>query len=179
MHWETKGNSMLKFVAFYATTMICLMAGEKPADQTDMGLWLSLLLLAIFLAIGAYAKARGLKDNPPKVKPIPIKKVHPKPSKEKPTPPPRSPVLSNDIFPWEDVEASRKENGRSRKAKKIARSFKGIVSCPSCGRESDQLSWFYFSSPPQTWEHMCGQAGWMAVCDHCHKQVMFDLEVMN
>ena len=29
------------------------------------------------------------------------------------------------------------------------------------------------------WEHLCGRAGWMTVCDRCHLQVDFFREAMN
>jgi len=40
-----------------------------------------------------------------------------------------------------------------------------------------QLSWFYFESPSETWEYLCGRAGWMTVCNRCQRQVDFFLEV--
>ena len=51
--------------------------------------------------------------------------------------------------------------------------------CPQCRTASDQLSWFYFSSPAETWEHLCGRAGWLTVCDRCHRQVAIFMEVLN
>lgn len=51
--------------------------------------------------------------------------------------------------------------------------------CPSCGCDAEELSWFYFSSPKWTWEHLCGSEGWMAVCDHCDLQVNFFCLIRN
>jgi HEAT repeat protein len=45
--------------------------------------------------------------------------------------------------------------------------------CPVCSKPADQLAWFFFSTPPETWRALMGRAGWMTVCDDCHIQVDF------
>lgn len=52
-------------------------------------------------------------------------------------------------------------------------------SCPVCGKPANELAWFYFSTPPGTWEKTIGSAGWMTVCDDCHLQVDFFMQAMN
>jgi hypothetical protein len=51
--------------------------------------------------------------------------------------------------------------------------------CPICGKVADDLSWFFFSTPPETWAALMGRAGWMTVCDDCHLQVDFFGGIMN
>ncbi len=51
--------------------------------------------------------------------------------------------------------------------------------CPSCATPPANLEWFYYSSPASTWAKMCGRAGWLTVCDECHLQVDFFVELMN
>jgi hypothetical protein len=51
--------------------------------------------------------------------------------------------------------------------------------CPECGDTFDQLTCVYYASRSSTWQKMCGRAGWLVVCDRCHVQVQFFLEVMN
>jgi hypothetical protein len=51
------------------------------------------------------------------------------------------------------------------------------LSCPSCG--STELVWLWFSSPPATWERLCGTAGPLAWCDPCERRVEYVELVMN
>lgn len=39
--------------------------------------------------------------------------------------------------------------------------------CRRCGRRSEDLEWFWFESPAQTWEWLCGRAGWATWCTRC------------
>ena len=88
----------------------------------------------------------------------------------------------DDQYPWEDVEAARK-NPRLQREHPLADGHRAYLPaakvCPQCQTPAGQLSWFYFESPSETWEHLCGRAGWMTVCDRCHLQVDFFLEVLN
>jgi hypothetical protein len=88
----------------------------------------------------------------------------------------------NEEYPWEDVEAARTNNRLQRKhsADEAKQRYATIAkACSQCHASASELTWFYFSSPPETWESLCGCAGWMTVCDHCHQQVDFFEEVMN
>jgi len=92
-------------------------------------------------------------------------------------------ILENDSrFPWEDVEASR-NNVQLQAEHPVAKAKQQCATtarpCPQCQAVADKLNWFYFESPPETWKDLCGRAGWMTVCDRCHRQVDFFLEVMN
>ena len=90
--------------------------------------------------------------------------------------------LDDDSFPWEDVEASRTNQRLQREhpaAEARQRYAATAKPCPRCQTGADKLTWFYFESPAWTWEHLCGRAGWLTVCDPCHAQVDFFLEVMN
>jgi len=80
-----------------------------------------------------------------------------------------------EIFPWADVDAARKNAAlQANVDPEHLRVWYGRdVKCPCCGCPGEQLSWFYFSSPPWTWQHLCGRKGYMAVCDKCHVQVEF------
>jgi len=83
--------------------------------------------------------------------------------------------LEREFFPWKDVEAWR-ANMKSPQ-KETARPHPLEPSqCPRCQKP---LTWIYFSSPPWTWQALCGTAGWLAVCDECHLQVDFKLTVMS
>ena len=87
-----------------------------------------------------------------------------------------------DFFPWEDVEASR--NNRLLQGEhplaEARQSYGSFANpCPKCQATADKLSWFYFESPAETWESLCGRAGWMTVCDRCHAQVEYFGEAMN
>lgn len=53
------------------------------------------------------------------------------------------------------------------------------LSCPICGKPSEELCWIQFSSPPQTWRELCGRAGPMSICEECGWQVEFFCEMMN
>jgi len=89
---------------------------------------------------------------------------------------------AEDMFPWPDVDASRRSGSLQRRhdpASAQAQYGPRARPCPACHRPASELSWFYFNSPRRTWQQLCGRAGWMVVCDHCHRQVAFFTEVMN
>jgi hypothetical protein len=89
---------------------------------------------------------------------------------------------NEEEFPWEDIAASRKNRSLQRRHDPVeakSRYLQSTPSCPDCGRTPSDLRWFYFKSPTWTWGNLCGQAGWMVVCDGCNKQVAFFLEIMS
>ena len=75
-----------------------------------------------------------------------------------------------EILPWKDVEACMDD---------VRTPLANHLSCPICGKKSEELHWIHFSSPDWTWEKMCGSAGLMSICKDCHCQVEFILESMN
>ena len=81
--------------------------------------------------------------------------------------------MHEDHFPWEDVDACR---GREAPG---ARPVEDACPCPQCGKPGAALTWIYFESPEWTWQHLCGRAGWLTVCDDCRVQVQFFLEFIN
>jgi len=85
-------------------------------------------------------------------------------------------------FPWEHVEASRNDR-RLQKAHPLTKAKAYYASmakpCPQCKSAVTNLHWFYFESPDWTWKNECGQAGWMTVCESCHRQIDFFGEVMS
>ena len=89
--------------------------------------------------------------------------------------------MDEEAFPWDDVDAARNdaELQGNQDSAAARREYGDGVKCPHCSRSGDQLAWFYFSSPAFTWEHLCGRAGWMAVCDECHHQVVFVGVIMS
>ena len=91
-------------------------------------------------------------------------------------------VEDEDQYPWDDVDSARK-NTRLQRGHPIAEGHAAYLAaakpCPQCQASAGRLSWFYFESPAETWEHLCGRAGWMTVCDQCHRQVDFFLEVLS
>jgi hypothetical protein len=98
----------------------------------------------------------------------------------------------SEPFPWDQVEVCRRdtllqeqheptaEELVGRRTSKIDRlRKKDGRPCPECGTWSDQLACFYYQSSAVTWTKKCGRAGWLVVCDRCHVQVQFFLELMN
>lgn len=84
-------------------------------------------------------------------------------------------TMEQGIFPWADVDVSRADTELQNAAlQESPHTHDGA--CPRCQRP---LNWIYFSSPPWTWEQLCGRAGWLSLCDPCHLQVKFDLVLMN
>lgn len=81
------------------------------------------------------------------------------------------------IFPVEDVRAAR-EDGRLQReyaaSVEAAAKANPNVRCAECGA----VTWFYFSSPPETWEHLCGRGETIAWCDD-HGQVEFVEEMIS
>jgi hypothetical protein len=84
-----------------------------------------------------------------------------------------------EFYPWENVDASRNDALLQAKNTLDPSIIKGSTSCPNCGLASEQLSWFWFSSPQEDWDALAGRAGWMSVCDTCHIQVEFLDEIMS
>ena len=87
----------------------------------------------------------------------------------------------DEEFPWEDIVASRQDARMQAKknAHRAQKQYGSKATCPKCARQGKDLTWFYFCSPAWTWEHWCGRAGWIAVCDSCQEQVLFICEVLN
>jgi hypothetical protein len=92
-----------------------------------------------------------------------------------------SDFAGSEYFPWEDVLAARNNSDLQRKHRQDKRTGYSTIAkdCPNCGSRPETLAWFYFSSPDDTWQHLCGRAGWMTVCDRCRRQVDFFMELMN
>lgn len=84
-------------------------------------------------------------------------------------------VANNEstIYPWEDVNACIEAGSI------VGVPEKGHLSCPVCGRSSDELKWIYFESPSWTWKQLMGIAGYMSICEKCHWQVEFICTAMN
>ena len=87
-----------------------------------------------------------------------------------------------DPLPWADVDASRR-NGRLQRwhpsDQGKATYLHDAAACPRCQTPPEDLSWFYFRSPAETWPNECGCAGWLVVCDKCPIQVRLFIEVMS
>ncbi len=99
----------------------------------------------------------------------------------------RGSILGDDendpeIFPWEDVRAAQ-HNTRLQKKNDVAAARSQHLSqaqpCPKCGATAAELSWIFFSSPKWTWEHLCGRAGYLTICEPCNWQVEFFLTMLN
>lgn len=94
------------------------------------------------------------------------------------------------FFPWRDVEASANdEQLQSQHAAQVHKDAPAWLDmnfvggnarhCPGCNRAPADLTSIYFSSPPWTWQKLCGRAGWLTICRPCHLQVDFFLTIMN
>jgi len=84
-------------------------------------------------------------------------------------------------YPWDDVDSAR-INKKLQKEHPISEGkkyFNLARSCPNCGKNPNDLEWFYFSSPQETWGWLCGSEGWMAVCGDCHLQVNYFEECVS
>jgi hypothetical protein len=93
------------------------------------------------------------------------------------------PDIDDDGMPWEEVDAARADARLQRRhGKRSARRLyeSSAERCPQCGAPAAEHAWFYFQSSVETWRSLhCGRAGWMTVCDTCHRQVNFFLEAMS
>ena len=79
-------------------------------------------------------------------------------------------IILSTIFPWEDVKACMDKKIPARA---------NHLSCPFCGKTSENLEWIKFKSPTWTWQQLCGRRGPLSMCPDCHCQVEFICEVMN
>jgi hypothetical protein len=88
----------------------------------------------------------------------------------------------DEVYPWSHVDASRR-SVRLQRQHPVSEGQQCYLAmakaCPACGLSADQLTWFYFESPKQTWQWLCGRAGWMTICEACHVQVNFFEEVIS
>ena len=84
-------------------------------------------------------------------------------------------------YPWDDVDSSRadKKLQKEHPISEAKEYMKLAGACPKCGKKPEDLDWFYFSSPEETWNWLCGDAGWMNVCDDCHLQVNYFEECVS
>lgn len=78
-------------------------------------------------------------------------------------------------FPREQLDAARGDESLQAKMRREVDATKRAnprVSCRDCGSGAN-LVWFFFSSPPKTWQLGTGRAGVVAFCDVHERQVMF------
>jgi hypothetical protein len=75
-------------------------------------------------------------------------------------------------FSWRDVKPCLKDKLDNMK-------FKGHQNCPKCGRQSEDLVWINFNSPPWTWQSSVGRQGPLSICPICKIQVDFLCVYMN
>lgn len=88
-------------------------------------------------------------------------------------------VERQEFYPWEIVDAARNDKALQAQFKAQSEIPTGHMHCPNCKRLPEQLSWFWFGSPNRDWKFLVGRAGWMSVCDTCHIQVEFLVEIMS
>jgi hypothetical protein len=50
---------------------------------------------------------------------------------------------------------------------------------PKCLECLLPMEWIWFSSSPWTWKHLCGRAGWTAICKKCKSWRACRVDVMN
>lgn len=98
----------------------------------------------------------------------------------------RSSNMSNEedrSFPWKDIDSCRSYKrfieSESSESDLRARLQGSIDPCSGCGKSFKDMEVLYFKSPPSTWEHLCGQAGWMVICPDCKNQIWFECDLMN
>lgn len=92
---------------------------------------------------------------------IPPESIHPddKGTKEK-----------RSIFPWKDVEECMGD---------VIQGVPNRLSCPVCGKPSEELRWIAFSTSHESWVNLSGRMGAMSICTDCHCQVEFLCMLMN
>lgn len=77
---------------------------------------------------------------------------------------------TSEIFPWDDVKACMDNKIPARTNR---------LSCPICGKPSEELLWIDFCSPSRTWAQLCGREGPLSICPDCQCQVEFICEMMS
>jgi HEAT repeat protein len=87
------------------------------------------------------------------------------------------------IWPWEWVNASRNKLYRIFDEVGLEEAKTSYLDqakdCPICATSANELTWFPFATPPETWEKLVGRGGWISVCDKCNIQVDFFMTIMN
>lgn len=83
-------------------------------------------------------------------------------------------------IPREEIDASRGDRRLQRANADVVERARADsrLACPRCG-DGSQVAWFYFTSPPWTWENLCGRAGPMAVCTRHEEILEFNVDMMN
>lgn len=92
-----------------------------------------------------------------------------------------------EFYPWDTVNACRNNEELQRKQLLSCQSAdqakhrysQDAMPCVKCRTPAEQLAWFYFVSPKQTWQVLAGRGGWMTVCGECHIQVDFFVEILS
>jgi HD domain len=91
------------------------------------------------------------------------------------------PGFDESFFLLDDIIRARfnvRLQSRNRAEVEAARGL-GRASCPDCGASGEQLSWFWFTTPPASWAHLTGREGPMGFCDDDCREVEFMLTCMN
>ena len=81
--------------------------------------------------------------------------------------------------PWEEIDACRWMEGPTLTEGELPTLAAQAGPCRICGCEATDLTWIRYSTPPETWETLCGTAGWMALCDLCREQVALFIDRKN
>lgn len=79
------------------------------------------------------------------------------------------------IFPWEDVF-------KSNIIETDSCNYKPCLKCVEENIEAEKrenIITLNFSSPPWTWERLCGRAGYLTICIKHKVQVDFECNMMN
>ena len=80
---------------------------------------------------------------------------------------------------WHEVDACRVFGGKELTEAELVVLAPHAGPCRMCGCEALDLTWVRYSSPRETWETLCGTAGWMALCDPCREQVALFIDRKN
>lgn len=96
----------------------------------------------------------------------------------------RSTIIERvESFPIQDIIEAREDvrlQGAHREEVALIRDGQEATTrCPECNATGTDLTWFYFTSPPWTWEHLCGRSGVIAFCDRDQAQVGKSITTMN
>jgi hypothetical protein len=75
-----------------------------------------------------------------------------------------------EIYPWEWVKPCMND---------VLDSIPNSLSCPICGKRSEDLLWIDYMSPKWTWQQLSGRGGALSICQDCHCQVEFICVILN
>lgn len=78
-------------------------------------------------------------------------------------------------YSWKEIEVGL----QAFQGSTSNRSSEPPTDIPTCFECLKPMEWIWYQSPPETWTHLCGRAGWVPICRRCKTWRKCRIRIMN